>query len=122
MVSRVSSRLQLRYRSSREEPFQVWVRGTLPEGDSGASFVHVDVPEGKLVVIEYVSAHMFLPAGQTVTTVVVDGTATAGSVRHLDGEADFNVGLSGYLCNRILGSIPRGEPMPPEGPNASVIR
>jgi hypothetical protein len=61
------SRLLLTRSTSRERPFQVSLDVSLEEGSPGTRETVVTVPRGHLLIVEFVSASIEVPAGQFLT-------------------------------------------------------
>lgn len=80
VVSRVRTRLQSLSWSLNDEPFQVEVRRTMHHGVDRDLSAHVEISDGKLCVVEYVSAYISLRAGQRVARHFFVPTRTTSEV------------------------------------------
>ncbi|MBV8201047.1 MAG: hypothetical protein JOZ15_10540 [Acidobacteria bacterium] len=83
---------------SATNPFQATVEIKLPNGTGGENGF-VNVPNGKRLVIEYVSGEAFLPKGQKALFSVItslQGEAT-GISHYLDSDAIGHFGAPDYF-------------------------
>ena len=84
------------------QPFQYAVGPTIPPGENQVCNENLTVPEGKMLVIEYVSAQIVLPLGQSVLSyrVYTDLGLGLGDGHHFVPHSVAQSGLSYFTVGQ----------------------